>query len=163
MDDHPITRQGLAAMIGLEPDLHVCAEAENAADALTAVDHHRPDLVLLDLSLPGRSGLEFLKDLVTAHPGIPALVLSMHDESLYAERVLRAGAVTVRRTRVGPAAVEFKTDGYLASVWRRALQTGGASAPAALARASRQPRGVSSQMSFWGCRPRRGTMSHRYS
>ncbi len=92
MDDHPITRQGLAAMIGFESDLHVCAEAENAADALTAVGQHHPDLVLLDLSLPGRSGLEFLKDLVTAHPGIPALVLSMHDESLYAERVLRAGA-----------------------------------------------------------------------
>lgn len=71
--------------------------------------------------------------------------------------------VTVRRTRVRPAAAEFKTDGYLASGCRCALQAGGATAPAALARASRQPRGVRSQMSFCGCRLIRGTMSHRYS
>jgi DNA-binding NarL/FixJ family response regulator len=92
VDDHPITRQGLAAMIGIEGDLTVCGEAENAAEAIDAVNRLHPDLVLLDLSLPGRSGLEFLKDLVASHPGIPALVLSMHDESLYAERAIRAGA-----------------------------------------------------------------------
>jgi DNA-binding NarL/FixJ family response regulator len=79
-------------MIGLEPDLSVCAEAENAADALNAVARHRPDLIVLDLSLPGRSGLECLKDIAALHPGIPTLVLSMHEESLYAERVIRAGA-----------------------------------------------------------------------
>lgn len=92
VDDHPITRQGLAAMIGLESDLEVCGEAENAAEALSSVQRLRPDLVLVDLSLPGRSGLEFMKDLVAGHPQIPALVLSMHDESLYAERAIRAGS-----------------------------------------------------------------------
>lgn len=92
VDDHPITRQGLAAMIGMESGLAVCGEAENTAEAMTAVQRLKPDLILLDLSLPGRSGLEFLKDLAAAHPGIPALVLSMHNEALYAERALRAGA-----------------------------------------------------------------------
>jgi len=92
VDDHPITRQGLAAMIGLEPGLAICGEAENAVEALVAVQKLSPDLILLDLSLPGRSGLEFLKDLVAGYPGLPALVLSMHDEALYAERAIRAGA-----------------------------------------------------------------------
>jgi len=79
-------------MIGLEPGLAVCGEAENASEALTAVQKLKPDLIVLDLSLPGRSGLEFLKDLVSAHPGLPTLVLSMHNETLYAERAIRAGA-----------------------------------------------------------------------
>jgi DNA-binding NarL/FixJ family response regulator len=92
VDDHPITRQGIAAMIGLEPDLHVCGEAEDAISAIAAVGRLKPDLVVVDLSLPGRNGLEFLKDLGAQHPGIAALVLSMHDESLYAERAIRAGA-----------------------------------------------------------------------
>jgi DNA-binding NarL/FixJ family response regulator len=92
VDDHPITRQGLTAMIGLEPDLEVCGEAETAAAALTAIEAHRPDLVLVDLSLPGRSGLDLIKDLAASHPGLPTLVLSMHEEGLYAERAIRAGA-----------------------------------------------------------------------
>lgn len=92
VDDHPITRQGLAAMIGLEPDLHVCGEAPDAVAAIAAVGRLNPDLVVVDLSLPGRNGLEFLKDLGALHPGTAALVLSMHDESLYAERAIRAGA-----------------------------------------------------------------------
>lgn len=79
-------------MISLEPDLAVCGEAEDAAAGLAAIPRFKPDLVVVDLSLPGRSGLEFLKDLGAAHPGLPALVLSMHDESLYAERAIRAGA-----------------------------------------------------------------------
>ena len=79
-------------MIGNEADLVVCGEAEDAASALAAVERHRPDLVVADLSLPGRSGVELIKDLSARHPGLPTLVLSMHDESLYAERAIRAGA-----------------------------------------------------------------------
>ena len=78
-------------MIGIEGDLTVCGEAENAAEALDAVNRLHPDLVLLDLSLPGRSGLEFIKDLLALDSGLAVLVISMHDEVVYAERVLRAG------------------------------------------------------------------------
>jgi DNA-binding NarL/FixJ family response regulator len=92
VDDHPITRQGLAALIRPEPDLEICGEAESAADALSAVDRCKPHLAIIDLSLPGRGGLDLIKDLVAMHPGLPTLVLSMHDEALYAERALRAGA-----------------------------------------------------------------------
>ena len=101
VDDHPMTRAGLVHVINHEPDLVVCAEAENAADALGAVDACEPDLVLADITLPGKSGLELVKDIKAIRPGLPILVISMHDESLYAERVLRAGAaVTLRNTRV---------------------------------------------------------------
>jgi len=79
-------------MIGNEADLVVCGEAEDAASALAAVERLRPDLVVADLSLPGRNGLEWIKDLAVRHPGVATLVLSMHDESLYAERAIRAGA-----------------------------------------------------------------------
>src|SRR6516165_10473722 len=92
VDDHPMTRTGLVHVINHEPDLVVCAEAENAADALGAVDACEPDLVLADITLPGKSGLELVKDIKAIRPGLPILVISMHDESLYAERVLRAGA-----------------------------------------------------------------------
>ncbi len=92
VDDHPLLRQGVAGLIDREPDLHVCGEAPGAADALQAVRSLRPDLALVDISLGGRSGLELIKDLKIQHESLPVLVLSMHDESLYAERVLRAGA-----------------------------------------------------------------------
>ena len=92
VDDHPMTRAGLVHVINHEPDLVVCAEAENAADALYGVDACEPDLVLADITLPGKSGLELVKDIKAIRPGLPILVISMHDESLYAERVLRAGA-----------------------------------------------------------------------
>jgi len=91
VDDHPMMRQGLAQLIGLEPDLAVCGEAENAGGALGAIGALKPDLVLADISLPGKNGLELIKDFQTIQPGLPVLVISMHDESLYAERVLRAG------------------------------------------------------------------------
>jgi DNA-binding NarL/FixJ family response regulator len=91
VDDHPMMRQGLAQLIGLEPDLAVCGEAENAGDALDAIGTLKPDLVLADISLPGKNGLELIKDFQTIQPGLRVLVISMHDESLYAERVLRAG------------------------------------------------------------------------
>ena len=92
VDDHPIVRQGLALMIDQEPDLEVCGEAEEAASALTAIVATRPDIVLLDISLPGPDGIEVLKSIRATDPTLPVLVLSMHDESVYAERALRAGA-----------------------------------------------------------------------
>jgi DNA-binding NarL/FixJ family response regulator len=92
VDDHPMTRAGLVHVINHQPDLVVCGEAENAAEALDALNTSAPDLVLVDITLPGKSGLELIKDVKAIHPGLPILVISMHDESLYAERVLRAGA-----------------------------------------------------------------------
>ena len=91
VDDHPIMRQGLALLIDHEPDLTVCCEAENARQALAAIAAAKPDLVLADISLPDKNGLDLIKDIQALHPGLAVLVLSMHDESLYAERVLRAG------------------------------------------------------------------------
>jgi DNA-binding NarL/FixJ family response regulator len=92
VDDHPMMREGLRSTIRGETDLEICGEAENAAHAVEFLKTTIPDLVLMDITLPGRSGLELIKDLRATHPRVPILVLSMHDESLYAERVLRAGA-----------------------------------------------------------------------
>src|ERR1700736_1074188 len=92
VDDHPMTRAGLVHVINHQPDMVVCGEAENAAEALDALDEGKPDLVLADITLPGKSGLELIKDIKAMHPRLPTLVISMHDESLYAERVLRACA-----------------------------------------------------------------------
>jgi DNA-binding NarL/FixJ family response regulator len=92
VDDHPIVRQGLTLMIDQEPDLEVCGEAEEARAALAAIEADPPDVILLDISLPGPDGFELLKAIRAAFPGLPVLVLSMHDESMYAERALRAGA-----------------------------------------------------------------------
>jgi DNA-binding NarL/FixJ family response regulator len=91
VDDHPMMRQGLAQLISAEPDLAICGEAENAEYALTSLSALKPDLVLVDISLPGKNGLELIKDFQAIQPGQAVLVISMHDESLYAERVLRAG------------------------------------------------------------------------
>jgi DNA-binding NarL/FixJ family response regulator len=92
VDDHPIVRQGLALLIDQEPDLMVCGEAEEAESALAAIAASRPDVLLLDLSLPGPDGIDLLKAIRSTDPDLPVLVLSMHDESTYAERALRAGA-----------------------------------------------------------------------
>jgi DNA-binding NarL/FixJ family response regulator len=92
VDDHPMMRQGLAQLINNEPDLAVCWEADNAGQALGMVSEHKPDLVLADISLPGKNGLELIKDVHTLSPDALILVVSMHDETLYAERALRAGA-----------------------------------------------------------------------
>jgi DNA-binding NarL/FixJ family response regulator len=91
VDDHPLMRQGLAQLIHSESDLAVCGEAADAAQALRAVETLRPDLVLVDISLPGKNGLELIKDLRALMPELLILVVSMHDETLYVERVLRAG------------------------------------------------------------------------
>jgi DNA-binding NarL/FixJ family response regulator len=92
VDDHPMTRAGLVHVINHQPDLIVCGEAESAAQALDILDSSRPDLLLIDITLPGKSGLELIKDVKAMQPELLMLVVSMHDESLYADRVLRAGA-----------------------------------------------------------------------
>jgi DNA-binding NarL/FixJ family response regulator len=92
VDDHPITRSGLSYLINHQPDMVTCCEAQNAGEALTGVLEARPDLVLTDFTLPDKNGLELIKDIKAARPELPILVISMHEESLYAERVLRAGA-----------------------------------------------------------------------
>jgi DNA-binding NarL/FixJ family response regulator len=91
VDDHPMMRQGLALLIENEPDLMVCCEAARAGAALEAVQRGKPDLALVDITLPDKSGLELIKDLQAIEPELPILVISMHDEALYADRVLRAG------------------------------------------------------------------------
>ena len=91
VDDHPITRQGLAQLINFEEDFEVCGEADGVVQARTLIDQLQPDLVLLDITLPDGSGLEVIKDTLALHPECQILVISMHEESLYAERVLRAG------------------------------------------------------------------------
>lgn len=92
VDDHPFMRAGLAQLIDRQPDLQVCGEAGNPVEAARELARCRPDLVLTDITMPGRSGLEFIKDLQAAEANLPVLVVSMHDEVIYAERVLRAGA-----------------------------------------------------------------------
>jgi DNA-binding NarL/FixJ family response regulator len=92
VDDHPMMRQGLAQLVNHERNLHVSGEAQTAAQALDVIAAEPPDLVLLDISLPDKSGLELIKDLHALHPKLPMLVVSMHDELVFAERVLRAGA-----------------------------------------------------------------------
>jgi DNA-binding NarL/FixJ family response regulator len=92
VDDHPMTRAGLTHLINHQPDTLVCGEAENAAQALDLMAVSRPELMLMDITLPGKSGLELIKDVKAIRPHLPILVISMHDESLYADRVLRAGA-----------------------------------------------------------------------
>lgn len=91
VDDHPMMRQGLAQLINSEPDLAVCCEADTAAQAFDAIRRGQPDLAIVDISLPDKNGLELIKDLRALNPDLRVLVVSMHDESLYAERVLRAG------------------------------------------------------------------------
>lgn len=92
VDDHPLVREWLRNLLQQQPDLTVCSEAENAPTALSAVALTRPNLVIADINLKNSSGIELLKDMKQLHPEIPVLVLSMHDESLYAERAFRAGA-----------------------------------------------------------------------
>ncbi len=93
VDDHPLVREHLTALLQREPDLAVCGEAADGPTALSLINQQQPDLVILDISLKHSHGLELLKDLKELRPGLPVLVLSMHDETLYAERALRAGAM----------------------------------------------------------------------
>lgn len=92
IDDHPVVRQGLATLLNQQSDLEVCGEADDAVGALAAIAAAKPDVALVDLSLKTSSGLELVKDLVIQHPTVRVVVLSMYDELIYAERVVRAGA-----------------------------------------------------------------------
>src|SRR5471032_922741 len=92
VDDHPLVREWLANLINEQSDLHVCGEASNAPQAFEIIGVEKPDIVIVDISLEGGSGIELIKNIKSAHPDVAMIVLSMHDESLYAERALRAGA-----------------------------------------------------------------------
>ena len=92
VDDHPMLREGILRQVESTPGLQVCGEAATAKDAFQEIQRELPDLVLMDISLPDKSGLELIKDLQSFVPQVAILVFSMHDEILYAERVMRAGA-----------------------------------------------------------------------
>lgn len=127
IDDHVMVREGVAEIIKHEPDLDVCGTATTANEGLEAIPRLRPDLVIVDITLPGKNGIEFIKDARAAYPDLRILVMSMHDESLYADRVLRAGGrgyirkqeggdkliAAIRRVLRGEIAVSEKMTGRL--------------------------------------------------
>jgi len=92
VDDHPLVREWLTNLINEEPDIEVCGQAGNTREALGLIGTLLPRIVVVDISLDGGSGLELIKDVKAAHPKVDMIVLSMHDEMLYAERAMRAGA-----------------------------------------------------------------------
>ncbi len=92
VDDHPVLRQGLGRLIDEQPDLAMCGEAESPAEAMRLLPAAKPDVVIVDLTLKGGDGLELCKQIRDRFTALPILVVSMHDESLYAERALKAGA-----------------------------------------------------------------------
>lgn len=92
VEDHPVTREGFAQLLNYQPDLEVCGQAGSAAKALAGIESADPDLAVIDISLAESNGLELIKDIRDRCPRLPSLVLSTHDEALYAERALRAGA-----------------------------------------------------------------------
>jgi len=92
VDDHPLVREGLTNLINGQNDLIVCGEAKDSAEAIAGITKDRPDVAIIDISLANESGLELIKHLVRQFPQVALIVLSMHDEALYAERALRAGA-----------------------------------------------------------------------
>jgi DNA-binding NarL/FixJ family response regulator len=92
VDDHPIMRRGYSSLLGRVPGLEICGEASSALDALALIEQLHPDLAIVDISLGGMNGIELTKHIRAEHPTTLVLVVSMHDESLYAERALAAGA-----------------------------------------------------------------------
>ncbi|MDP1592545.1 MAG: response regulator transcription factor [Prosthecobacter sp.] len=92
VDDHPIFREGITQLINHQPDLHVCGGVCSAAQALSSVEELQPDMLIVDISIEGTNGIELIKSIRAQYPALPALMLSSHDENLYAERALRAGA-----------------------------------------------------------------------
>ena len=115
VDDHPVVLNGWQLMLQAPSEYHVCGVASSEAEALTLLEREKPDLVITDLNMPGRGGLELIKDLVVLHPGLKILVSSMHDEMLYASRALHAGAKGyVSKNSSGPvmlAAIRKVLDG----------------------------------------------------
>jgi DNA-binding NarL/FixJ family response regulator len=92
VDDHTMMREGLRQSVNAESDLEVCWTAGSVSEALAGLERFRPDILTVDITLPGRNGLELIKDVLALAPGLPILVVSMHEESLYAQRVLKSGA-----------------------------------------------------------------------
>jgi DNA-binding NarL/FixJ family response regulator len=92
VDDHPLVREWLATLINQQADLTVCGEADSAPEALRIIGATKPDIAIVDISMEGGSGIELIKNFKASHPHVIVIVLSMHDEALYAERALRAGA-----------------------------------------------------------------------
>jgi DNA-binding NarL/FixJ family response regulator len=92
VDDHPLVREWLATLINQQPDLQICGETDSAPKALQLIGVVNPDIAILDISMEGGSGLELIKNIKASHPNVIMIVLSMHDEALYAERAIRAGA-----------------------------------------------------------------------
>jgi DNA-binding NarL/FixJ family response regulator len=144
VDDHPLFRERLSELINHELDMEVCGEAENAQQAIDLIRNTAPDLAIVDITLKGSSGLELIKSIKALPIGVPVLVLSMHEESLYAERALRAGAtgyitkheaadnvlLAIRRVLAG----EVYLSGTMTSVFLRSLTTGVKSMPRLLDR-----------------------------
>lgn len=93
VDDHPLIREGLKTLLHDEPDLKVVAEARNSHEVLQGIEQHDLDLIILDISLPGKSGLDVLRELKQRRSKTPVLVLTMHPEARYAQRAFKAGAV----------------------------------------------------------------------
>lgn len=135
VDDHPLFRDRLSQLINHELDMQVCGESETAEQAVQLIRRLRPDLAIVDITLKGSSGLELVKGIRALSIGIPVLVLSMHEESLYAERALRAGATgyitknqavdeviaAIRRVLTG----EVYLSDQMTSVFLRSLTTAG--------------------------------------
>jgi DNA-binding NarL/FixJ family response regulator len=118
VDDHPIFRQGLAKMIGMEEDLEVCGQATSAAQAMDALRRIDATAAVVDISLPGADGIELVKHLHAEHPKLPILVISAHDERVYALRALRAGACGYLMKREGEDLLIPALRGVLAGkVW----------------------------------------------
>ena len=126
VDDHPLMRRGQADLLKREPDFVICGEAGTAREAMAAVAKLAPDLVVTDMALPDKHGLELIKDLQALHPGLPVLAMSMQDESLYAARVLRAGGRGYVMKAEGPerlaAAIRAVLNGQVAVSPRLAAQ-----------------------------------------
>jgi DNA-binding NarL/FixJ family response regulator len=144
VDDHPLFRERLAELINQELDMEVCGEAEDAQQAIDLIRNTSPDLAIVDITLKGSSGLELIKSIKALPIGVLVLVLSMHDESLYAERALRAGAtgyitkneaadkvlLAIRRVLAGEVYLSETTT----SVFLRSLTTGMKNSPRPLDR-----------------------------
>jgi len=131
VDDHPMIREGLVSLLGTQEDIEVCGEAETAAQALDMIPSKRPHVVIADITLPGKSGIELIKDISVMYPEVLTLAVSMHDEAVYAERVLRAGArgyimkkeggkriiEAIRKVRAGDVAVSEKMSAQILRIF----------------------------------------------
>lgn len=105
VEDHPLVRQGLSQVVASEADMEICGEAEDSPAAIRGVGEANPDAIIVDISLKGANGLELIKNLKAIHEDIPILVFSMHDETIYAQRALRAGAKAYVMKKESPSKV----------------------------------------------------------